>query len=63
MLIYSTSLEFKRWSGLLLLAVSVLVIILAGSGYFNPYSVSDKAFPKPKRLFLLVSLLALASCP
>ena len=54
-MIYSTSKEFKRWSGLFLLVVSLLAITMAATGCFNPYSTSDKAFPKPKRLFLLVS--------
>lgn len=52
-LVYSTSRQLKVWCGALMLGVSVLTLVAVVTGFFRPFSVQDKNFPTPKRLFLL----------
>ena len=54
MVVYSSSSRFKKWVGSLALLVFVLTLVAALGGHFKPYSMADPAFPRPKRLFLVV---------
>jgi len=53
--VYTASSKFKKLVGSLALFVFVLTFLAALDGLFKPYSVSDPAFPRPKRLYLVVS--------